>query len=136
MDPTNQAQHLDPLMPNNFDLDNIALSPIRVCKLNQLLANYPLCLVALELLKGFTSGFKLCYDGPRVATECQNLKSMAGLFYEATQLVRKEISLGRVAGPFDYPPPSAESSLVSIRYGTKEGGFLLINSPFIPSLRN
>jgi hypothetical protein len=49
MDPTNQAQHLDPLMPNNFDLDNIALSPIRVCKLNQLLANYALGLVALEL---------------------------------------------------------------------------------------
>ena len=104
MDPINQAQHLDPLMPNNFDLDNIALSPIRVCKLNQLLANYPLGLVALELLQGFTYGFKLCYDGPRVATECQNLKSMAGLLYEATQLVGNEISLGRVAGPFDNPP--------------------------------
>ncbi|XP_062592985.1 uncharacterized protein LOC134254488, partial [Saccostrea cucullata] len=68
-DPRHQVQLLEHLIPNQLDLSNIAASPINVPRLGDLLANYPLGLVALELLQGFTYGFRLCYEGPRVATQ-------------------------------------------------------------------
>lgn len=49
------------------------------------LVDYPLSLLALELLQGFSFGFKLFYEGPWVATDCKNLKSMSGLEYEAVR---------------------------------------------------
>lgn len=114
-------QPVVPLTPSHLDLSNIAASPVKVSKLREFLVDYPLSLVALELIQGFSFGFKLCYEGPRVATDCKNLKSMSGLEYEAVQLVSQEITLGRVAGPFD-DPPLKDLRLSPVGMVPKKGG--------------
>jgi hypothetical protein len=91
----------DPLkQPCNFDLEKIAPSPINVSCLSTYLVNYPDQRSATELLMGFQNGFILQYIGPRVTTDCNNLKSLHSLHAEAMYTVNKEISMGRVAGPF------------------------------------
>ena len=48
---------------------------------------------------------------------------MVGLHFEAAQLVSKEIALGRVAGPFDHPPPPLQNLRLSpIGMVPKRGG--------------
>ncbi|KAJ8310239.1 hypothetical protein KUTeg_012104 [Tegillarca granosa] len=54
------------------------------------------------LVDGFTNGFKLNYHGPRVAKDCQNLRSVRN--FQALSLVSKEINLKRIAGLFSSRP--------------------------------
>lgn len=56
------------------------------------------------LLSVFLNGFVLNLNGPRKARFCKNPKSVAQFPDIAKQKVDKEISVGRVAGPFDYLP--------------------------------
>lgn len=56
------------------------------------------------LADGFKKGFKTEYNGPRVASECPNLKPA---FEHSTQLrekVNRELPLGRLAVPFKKKP--------------------------------
>ena len=59
---------------------------------------------ASELLDGFSEGFSLHYFGPRIETDCINLKSVRDNKYEALRLVLEEVQKGRIAGPFDERP--------------------------------
>ena len=55
------------------------------------------------ILDGFCNGFPLNYVGPRIPSESKNLK-LALIRPEITQQnIDKEVSEGRVAGPFTYP---------------------------------
>lgn len=44
------------------------------------------------------------YFGPRIETDCINLKSVRDNSYEALRLVLEEVQRGRIAGPFDVRP--------------------------------
>ena len=55
---------------------------------------------ASELLDRFSEGFSLHYFGPRIETDCINLKSVRDNKYE----VLEEVQKGRIAGPFDERP--------------------------------
>lgn len=64
-----------PKQHTNLELSSIAHSPVNVLNLSKYLGHYPHRLAAFELLQGFTYGFKLGYQGPRVASDAKNLKS-------------------------------------------------------------
>lgn len=74
--------------------------------LTDLLLNYPDQACAAKLIEGFSSGFLLRFDGPRIETDCKNLSSVIGNEYEALSLVLQEVKAGRIAGPFEERPLS------------------------------
>ena len=55
-------------------------------------------------MDGFLNGFPLHYDGPRLATESKNLKSILNLSNIVEHKINKEIIAERVAGPFESRP--------------------------------
>jgi hypothetical protein len=56
------------------------------------------------VLSYFTEGFHLQYKGPRFPRLCSNLQSVREHETIAIEKLSKEISLNRIAGPFDAPP--------------------------------
>ena len=78
-------------------------TPVNVAVLSRVLLGYN-SRIAYRLIKGFSEGFKINYQGPRITTTAPNL----GSAYENPDVVddklRKERELGRIAGPFDSPP--------------------------------
>ena len=78
--------------------------PINVERLVQILEGYPQKDTGFELFTGFAIGFSLHYKGCRVKRECLNMILARENENEALRLVRKEVSLGRMAGPFKEPP--------------------------------
>ncbi|KAJ8297896.1 hypothetical protein KUTeg_024427 [Tegillarca granosa] len=101
-----QTQQVEPIMiPGQLkDLYKRANTPVNCHVLQTLLSLYPKKLDADLLYYGFLNGFKLNYDGPRVSTDCQNLKSVRCLENEALQIIMKEVELKRIAGPFFWRP--------------------------------
>lgn len=100
--------------------------PINVDRLDFYLESYPNREDAVLLSNGFRNGFKIDFVGPRRAQEFRNLKSA----YEHTDQLRdkinKELLLGRLAGPFDYPPlPNLHVSPVGI-VPKNDGGWRMI----------
>ena len=69
-----------------------------------MLTTYPVQADAWELTQGFTNGFSLKFQGPRVPIRCVNLKSFSSNFQVGMQKVNQEIQAGRFAGPFSHPP--------------------------------
>ena len=88
----------------HLDVLNLAVTPVKASVLKQYLYSYPNQDDAKLLYEGFSNGFKLEYEGPRVATECSNLQSIQMHEYEAIKVVLKEVELGRIAGPFIEKP--------------------------------
>ena len=90
-------------------------SPIKIKPLIKELQSYPLRKVADELTYGFINGFHLHYSGPREHRESPNLKSAYEHKDELISKVKKEIELGRIAGPFNVLPlPNLQVSPVGI----------------------
>lgn len=56
------------------------------------------------LTQGFMQGFKLQYISPRLPRFSKNLPSLGKQYSVAEQKIDREISLGRVTGPFKQPP--------------------------------
>ena len=79
-------------------------SPINIHILNSLLIDYPNKSSAKFLSEGFSSGFRLEYNGIREARDSPNLKSIKLNPSAAAAKMSKEISLGRIAGPFVSKP--------------------------------
>jgi hypothetical protein len=60
--------------------------------------------IRLFLYRGFTEGFRLEFTGPRTPRFCSNLQSVRQHENIALEKLSKEISLNRIAGPFNVPP--------------------------------
>ena len=120
------------VITNNSYLYSLGSSPICVHEVEKSLSFYPFGNVKTELIQGLKHGFKLQYSGPRLPVQSKNSRSVS----ENPDLVRekifKEIDLGRVAGPFDYPPMLTfrVSPIFLVR---KNGDFRLIHNLSYPS---
>ena len=86
------------IRPCNLDFSSLANTPIKFDVLKQKLQLYD-CPDREYLIDGFSKGFPLHYDGPRLATESKNLKSALKLSSIVEHKINKEILAGRVAGP-------------------------------------
>lgn len=65
---------------------------------------HPLTGDAGILRSGFSKGFSLCFDGLRVPRDSGGLASAAERPQVVKEKLAKEISLGRIAGPFHKRP--------------------------------
>lgn len=81
-------------------------TPVHTEVLFEYLEYYPNRSVALELVEGFSRGFRLQYTGPRVSISSQNLVSANQYKAETLNKLQKEVSLGRMLGPFLSKPIS------------------------------
>ena len=77
------------------------VTPVKVTVLQTLLNGYD---DAEYLIDGFTHGFKLGYMGPRHSSFAENLRSCQELPQVVATKIEKEVSQGRVKGPFPSPP--------------------------------
>ena len=121
------------VITNNSYLYSLGSSPICVHEVEKSLSFYPFGNVKTELIQGLKHGFKLQYNGPRLPVQSKNSRSVS----ENPDLVRekifKEIDLGRVAGPFDYPPmPTFRVSPIFL-VRKKNGDFRLIHNLSYPT---
>ena len=90
---------------SNLDLDNI-VTPVNVRALENMLttAKYDTART-LRLVKGFSEGFSLGYQGDRKLKRlAPNLKIRIGSSTSLWNKVMKEVEKGRYAGPFKQPP--------------------------------
>lgn len=111
-------------VPTNLDV--LGCSPIDTRTLSALLQSYPYQSVAMDLIRGFSYGFRICYDGPRIPFICKNLKSILANHEVAEQKINEEVRLGRVAGPFvNKPFDNLRCSPIGL-VPKKSGGFRLI----------
>lgn len=78
-------------------------TPVSVKVLEQYLQGYD-TLKSNKLLLGFSEGFLLQYTGPRQFRDAKNLKSADDNKSTLKEKIEKEVSLGRIAGPFDHIP--------------------------------
>lgn len=81
-------------------------TPLNIDKLATLLVNYPDKEIGVELLEGFSNGFRLGYTGPRLHVMTHNLISAREHLTETLDKIQEEINLGRMLGPFKYLPIS------------------------------
>ena len=121
------------VITNNSYLYSLGSSPICVHEVEKSLSFYPFGNVKTELIQGLNHGFKLQYNGPRLPVQSKNSRSIS----ENPDLVRekifKEIDLGRVAGPFDYPPmPTFRVSPIFL-VRKKNGDYRLIHNLSYPT---
>lgn len=112
---------------SNFDITNIAESPINFHALCKELSEYN-SEDAKILFKGFKQGFKLQYSGPRVTRDSKNLRSIYEKPAIVQQKIEKEIKLGRVAGPFmEKPLPNLQVSPIGLVPKKLPGEYRLIH---------
>ena len=92
-----------PQQNNHPCLQTALPTPVNEAVLSRVLLGYN-SHIAYRLIKGFSEGFKINYQGPRITSTAPNL----GSAYENPDVVdeklQKERELGRIAGPFDSPP--------------------------------
>jgi len=86
------------------------------------------------LLQGFSFGFKLDFQGPPLNHRCSNLKSAVQSPAALESKLNKEISAGRVKGPFSEPPLSPHFNVSPIGLHPKKtpGEFRLIHHLSFP----
>ena len=84
----------------------MASVPVKISNLSAWLTSYAVVNTfdAQLLFQGFSEGFNLQYTGPPGPRDANNLKSAVQLPYVVLEKLNKEISLGRICGPFDSPP--------------------------------
>ena len=117
----------------NLDVESRAPTPVNQTVLDRYLSCYNNKNDAKILSEGFSSGFKLQYEGPRVSTDCKNLESLNMLENEAIEIVLKEVSLGRIAGPFcTRPLDNLRLSPVGL-IPKKDGSYRLIHHLSYPA---
>ena len=89
----------------NLDLENV-FTPVDPLALNQLLLETDYDNKSrIDLVKGFTTGFRLEYEGSRtVQLESDNLKLTVGTKTDIWNKIMKEVKNKRYAGPFKRVP--------------------------------
>lgn len=90
--------------PTLLGLWDLGHTPINCSVLKTCLSSYPDKEAATELENGFCYGFKLKYTGSRQSSMSHNLKSALEYPQVIQEKVLKEVSLGRIFGPFKTPP--------------------------------
>ena len=108
-------------------------SPVKIPQLLQALRLYPDRRAASVLEQGFTTGFKVNYNGPRQEYQCHNLPSVNRNQRVARQKIRKEVEAGRVAGPFQKTPlKNLRCSPLGLVEKAQKGKFRLIHHLSFP----
>lgn len=80
------------------------------------------------LLLGFRTGFKLKFEGHREFRTCRNLVSAYQKGDIVANKLNKEVSLGRIAGPFLIPPfPTLQCSPIGVVPKKEPGEFRMIH---------
>lgn len=92
--------------PSITELWALGKSPINIYKLGANLKKYPNKPDAQFLLSGFQTGFKLNYNGPRLSVRSHNLLSARQENQILNLKLYEDKYLGRIIGPFPYPPIS------------------------------
>lgn len=82
--------------------DNLP-TPVRADRLSFLLSGYDPS-IAERLISGFQHGFRLHFQGQRVACSSHNLQSACENMAIVDSKLEKEILAGRIAGPYSEPP--------------------------------
>ena len=113
----------------NFVTANyVPVTPVKHTNLNKLLSQHPDKILVKYLAQGFSSGFSLCYEGPYIDREADNLKSARDNLPILWQKIWKEVSLGRMVGLFlNKPWKKMIISLVGLVH--KSGLAEPLNSP-------
>ena len=89
---------------NSLDIKNQFPTPVKVSKLQTYLKNYD-PISRAQILSGFTHGFDLGYRGhPNCKLKIDNHKSCKDHPDIVEKYLKHETSLGRISGPFDFPP--------------------------------
>lgn len=83
--------------------NKLVVTPVKVNVLGQFLEGYDDHLQTY-LYEGFKQGFKIQYQGPRQQRFCKNLLSVQQHENIVAEKLQKEVSLGRIAGPFNFLP--------------------------------
>lgn len=81
-----------------------AQTPINVPLLRDLLQHHPDQNSVSYLCAGLTNGFRVGYKGPRISRFASNLPSANGQPQIIEANLLDEVQLGRIAGPFQFPP--------------------------------
>jgi hypothetical protein len=112
----------------HFQLYSLGSSPICVNEVEKSLLLYPLQEVTKELIEGLRFGFKLKYTGTRLPVLTKNSKNVSEHNEVVGRKTKKEITMGRVAGPFNHSPmPTLRISPIFLT--TKNNGdFRLIHN--------
>lgn len=118
------------------NLYSLAWTPIKYAELCSELSSYPIALDRIQITHGFKYGFPLHYAGPRVYREANNLKSARLEPQLVEQKLNKEVSLGRMAGPFEVIPfPTLRVSPVGL-VPKKDGDHRLIHHLSYPEFES
>ena len=92
-------------IPNAQEIQQHTITtPVNSVLLEDLLSTHPNRPLVAYLITSLRSGFRIGYTGPRHPLRAPNLSSAFLRPEVIDQALCKEISLGRVAGPFDNPP--------------------------------
>lgn len=83
--------------------NKLVVTPVKINVLGQFLEGYDDHLKTF-LYEGFKQGFKIQYRGPRQQRFCKNLLSVQQHENIVAEKLQKEVSLGRIAGPFNFLP--------------------------------
>ena len=93
-----QTASLDQLM-------QLGRTPVKVERLSKVLKLYPNRKDALILLHGFSNDFRVNYDDPRVANDCNILISERDHESQLEEhFCKEEVVAGHIAGPFNHKP--------------------------------
>ncbi|XP_041464356.1 uncharacterized protein LOC121415240 [Lytechinus variegatus] len=104
-----------------------AQTPINLKRMLRFLNKYARRDDAAQLISGFRFGFSLGFTGLRHPVSSRNLKSAGELKDILKDKIQKEISLGRIAGPFQNPPfPNFRCSPIGLVPKRTPGEFRLI----------
>ena len=117
------------------ELYSLGESPIQAHVVENSLINYPDMKAKQEIIEGLKFGFKLHYEGPRVPVSCKNSKSVIHDYGNVKKKLDKEISQGRIAGPFLSPPfPTLRCSPLALIPKKVPGEFrLVLNLSYPPN---
>ncbi|KAL8619099.1 hypothetical protein ACOMHN_019371 [Nucella lapillus] len=127
VDTPESLQEVDTPETPTCPLETLAHTPIRVDKLDYYLEQYPAREIANEISQGFKEGFKIMFKGPRVDRAARNHNSAYKQPAIVEQMLFKEVSLGRVAGPFtEKPLPNLTISPIGLVPKSTPGKFRLI----------
>ena len=111
-------------VPTTNQLYDLGNTPINIQKIYLHTKNY---WDNLLLREDFLIGFRLQYSGPRLPRFSRNLPSLGINKQVAEEKIQKEVSLGRVAGPFSQPPfPTLQVSSLGL-VPKKDGDYRLIH---------